>query len=282
MEETPEATEPAPEKKSAPAPLPKFLKFGDEEIPYETVVEERKRIAEYKAQAEEAAQVRQQTESFIRKLRENPTQGVFDLLVAATGDEELSKKELLKHFGKYVDEAWQLEQMPEADRRAMEFEKKLKAAQGELDTIKAQREDHFRAQQEIADTRQVLSEVSGAIKETGLPQQPKIIRAIAEVLYVARKNGKQLSPVEAAKHVKAELRSQLEERLKELDADPSGHSALLGLFPNLSKKLRESDVDKVKRSLSKPPAAKAGTRKTESGEVQPKIYRDFEDLLNRK
>lgn len=259
------------------------IKIDGQEL--EVDIEELKRdYQKYKAsdkRFQEAAELRKQAQTerqMIEQLLERSAQGDLSWLKGLVPEETLhrwAESELLQHL------EWQ--KLPEAEKRAIEAERKAQALQAELEKINKNLEHEKFTAAESQAYQELEAEVVHAIKNLGYDYKvtPELIRHMAEQMHGSLElslDGK-TSPMPAhvaAKRAFERGKATTHEILRVLPVD----EALKLIPPSLLEAYRERLVSEATGQM---PVRKPGSQ--ESGEVsryRPKVIRtSTEDFFSQ-
>jgi hypothetical protein len=135
--------------------------------------------------------------------------------------------ELFRHLGQDFDaiatrrvkELFDFDIMTPEQKRAYQMQKQLERYKAhEQQQLQAQQQQQYHAQ--IAATaQQIVPQMQEAIKTTGLPNTPAVLKRMAEVAMAARKNGTLQNVNQVAAYVKQELESIKMNDFSQYDVD---------------------------------------------------------------
>ena len=258
--------------------LIKFEQDGEQhEVDLQTLKESYLQAEALKGEREEIKSFREQTENVLRRIIEDPITSLLKAYTSIHKDEDVAARELLKHCEKYVAETWKYEQLPESEKKMRALEKERGREREELEKLRAERDQEKKAREEAVEGKRILKEVRDGLTAHGLPETPRMLRMTSEVLLRAREEGHKLSAKDAAEHVKMQLKTAMEEGLKEVQGKPE---QFLRLFPDVAEQFRKEGLEAVKKARQTKPAQRSPKEVGEISGQKPRIYRDFEELVN--
>jgi len=187
---------------------------------------------------QEAAKMKKEADDFMKRLRENPKSVLAD-------------KSLGINFRKvaedYIWEQLQDEQMSPHEKAQREKERRLEI----LEAQEAERAKSESEQQRLREHEHYRNEydqkISKALASSGLPRTTGTVRRIAEYMKVDIDSGVDRDPIEYIDAVRADYMEDIKELLGTVDGD----TLLKMLGDDAAKKIRTSDLKRLKTTTPK-------------------------------
>lgn len=237
------------EKKGTPE-APKTVSLNGKEVPLAQVEKTYQQAAQVAAMFKQAQELLGQAEATPQRLVKDPASVMAEAFQKVYGvDPQRALAEVNKWAQERALAIWQWENMPEADRKALQQQQELETIKAELEARRRKDEESsFEAEKTKAHAA-LEKEIVPALTEAGLNPDPKgeHMGYVAQVMKSTRLAGHEVSAQEAASLVKAELEKRDEERLKAMPLD-----RLKGLRPDFLQHVREGDLAEVKAKRSVP------------------------------
>lgn len=244
--------EKAPEgdKKAVPDDTrPKLkLKVGEEERELDHAEVERgynEGIA-LRAKAEEALELHDASMKTLRGVIENPGGTLMEAFTAYyQGDGEKAWNSLVAFCDSVSKRAFELAQMPEAERNLLLTQDRLKQTESRLQQYERQQQMAAKTQAQKEREAKWVSDISAGLKKASLPADQMHLSKVADVILHARQTGGDLTVDKAVEKVKIELQNDRKLLLKSAKFDDLKDNE------ELLEEIRKRDLEAVKREKSK-------------------------------
>lgn len=233
-------------------------------------------------QVETAQALANEAEKFFSSLQRDPIQTSIDFFEDAGMPRPQAYERVLQAAGKMVNDWWEFQQRPEAERKALSLEDKLRHTEEENRRLMTEHQRIRSEEAEYQAMKQLSAWIPPALQAVGLPSDRDTLIEIGNRLGELRSRGIPVddkSVLRVAKTYKREQDSRSEsfesKRLKELDAE-----RLLGLRPDLEEYMSKRALAKVEAKNSE---RKSGGIPPSKDEPRKKVvYREFSDLFEKK
>ena len=181
----------------------------------------------------------------LRRVADDPLGLALDAMTGKFGgDRQKAYAELIKLCDEAVANEYKFQSMPEAERKALEWEHRAKAIEAKL----KERDDAEAAEKQrgvkAAAAERLIGEYRAAIKDAGLPDSAEAQYRIIELAKMERQKGNKTSLLEIAKYVKQEMKVREENfDFKNLDIEK-----LRKVRPDLIEALTKGSVEDIKKA----------------------------------
>lgn len=237
-----EASSNEPEAKPDPAAAIKFkvdLGEGEKEFtPHELINLTQEKISK-------AVEIHDRAVEALRSMAKNPLGTALDALTGAMGgDRQKAYAELIRQCDEAVANEYKFQNMPESERKALEWEHRAKSIEEKLKAKEAAEAEETKRTVQAEAAERLLKEFKEAIAKTGLPDIDEVKQRIVEVLQRERRAGRKPSVLQVAEHVKGEINGREEGMTyKLLDIEK-----LRKARPDLIEALTKGTVEDVKKA----------------------------------
>lgn len=180
-----------------------------------------------------------------------------------------SNPELLSEVKKLLLRREVIPNLPENQRIPLQQQAELEDLRAFKKAQEAERQAHITKQRTLArqqliqkQLQQVGSQIAGALKSSGMPDNKMIVSRVARTMQISRQAGSPLTPAQAVERVKNDLRTEYHSQF----ANAADDESILRLLP-------EGVAERINRAL----LAKLKTKSSESKAGQNKKVSDKKD-----
>lgn len=218
------------------------LKVNDKEIEREFTDEEIARRLQMQEAADEkfqrAAKMAKQAEQLIEVLKTDP------LRVLTHPDIGVDMKQLAEE---YLTEDVRRSMMSEEERELEElrkFKAEIERKRQEEEETQTKTAEQQRLEQLRAETARKYSDgIAQALSDSGLPRDPFVVKHVASTMAAALKKGYEMDAATAVDIVKEKFQNDINSLASTMDVE----SLLKFMGPDLAKKIRKYDIDRLKK-----------------------------------
>lgn len=276
-EETDSPEEKKTDKEKPQPEAPETFDVDGEKVKFDEFLSAWKNRKETEKFHKEAQDLHDTAKLVLTEIAKDTRGAVIDILTGIHKSREKAADAFLEICKEEVTRAWEFAQKPEAERRSIQLEKELSEKQKKLEEYQKREESEKFESQKAERANALLGEINTAIKSSGLSDDPRTVKLIANVLLTTRSEGHQVTASEAARLVKEELEQISAAKLKATPLEE-----IQANRPDLVNEIRKNDLAQVRanRQAKKPARVEPKKRPAEQG---PRIVNSVEiqELLRR-